>query len=285
MTEDPFNLESLENIREADDYLFEIISESLDSKVVPVLQKSIIPKSGHAFVMFITKAAFIKNAILDIAESENLYSMNILYRSLFDHYLKFHFLFNRSLKNRDDEAANDYYLYCDIEENLSFIENLKKGQKIFGMPENIEAAWDLLTKHRPELKNLKLDEVKKKASQFQYKNLIRSLWQDFSRKPDAEGFFLLKLILPEYSELSSYVHGGVFAEYALGNFADNQKRERAIIGTSRTTFFLFWFIVHFTYVAAFQFDKSLKEPLLKITEIIRKPQDKSPESNSETDRK
>ena len=57
--------------------------------------KEHIPISGFLLVTMLRRLSRIQTAILDLCESENYYSLNILYRAFIEHYLKFLYSFTR----------------------------------------------------------------------------------------------------------------------------------------------------------------------------------------------
>ena len=87
--------------------------------VFEILKTYEYPKTGNLILLFITKTNFIKDGILDLYKTQNLFSMNILIRSMMEHYLRFIYLYIRFKKEKNDSAASEYIKFFALSEDVS----------------------------------------------------------------------------------------------------------------------------------------------------------------------
>ena len=77
---------------EIDDKQQELLEQAFPL-LMSLREKTEFKKSATTTIAFIGNTNFIKNGIFDLYESQNVYSIKILFRSLIEHYLKFQYLF------------------------------------------------------------------------------------------------------------------------------------------------------------------------------------------------
>lgn len=240
----------IDKIRDVDDNIFKIIEASLLDLTMEVL-KSEYPFTGKALVMLVTKSNFIKNSIFDVCENEDLYSANILYRSLIEHFLRHQYLFLNYAKRKNDDIGIDYYNYCDMGENLDFLKSIKSTNKIFD-PEHPDInTWEEISKLDKRFSKISPKELKEKSEQFRYRNIIKFLSSTLSLKDS-----MLNKIIPLYSELSSFVHGGPYGENMLFAHGVNEKdRIEKLKNICEMTFEISKGIKLYTYLFAVQINQ------------------------------
>lgn len=243
------NLSSyIENIRKADDKIHTVIETSFGDFVTDI-KKSKFPFTGKAIIMLVTKSNFIKNSIFDIALNEDLYSANILFRSLIEHFLRHQYLFISFAKDKEDTVGIDYYKYCDMGENFDFLRAIKSTKQIFD-PDNVDInTWEILSNISPEFKKLSPKELEDKNRRFTYKNIVKYI---VSTIPHTGNDTLLKSIIPTYSELSSFVHGGPGGEDVLLKNQKKDVRSESLKNICRTSFLITKNIKLFTYFFGMQ---------------------------------
>lgn len=152
--------------------------------------KEHIPCSGFLLVAMLRKLSAIQLAIFDLCESENYYSLNIIYRSFIEHYLKFLYSFLRLLEEKNDDVGKDYYGHNIFYEHQLMEQSLINAQKLAGGTE-IERK------------------LHGQQDKFKLKDIIKYI-NDKIPANDPENPPLI--LIPIYSRLSSFVHCGVVAD-------------------------------------------------------------------------
>lgn len=251
----------IEEIREIDAKIHEVIEESL-ADLARFLSNSKFPKTGTALIMLLTKSNFIKNGIYELCSVEDLYSVNILYRSLIEHFLKHQYIFLNFAKSNNDQIGTDYYSYCDMGENLDYLKAIRSTNTIFDPSNSDIEVWEELVKHDKRFKGISPKKLKEKNDQFRYKNIIR-----YISSLGIEDNGTLKKIIPQYSELSSFVHGGPYSENILFEKSGSTERIEIMKNTCEMTFSIAKSIKAFTYLFAYQLSNEYGSYYNKIQSI------------------
>jgi len=207
---------SIEQIVEIDDVVFKILKKDA-GKVFLLFKNNDLEKTGQALSLFHAKIGFLKNGIYDQIESNNLYSAKILYRTLIEHYLKAQFLLYESLKSGNDNIGKDYYEFADASEKLQLGSAYKYVGEILFPENSFNDVFDVVKEIFPALEKYSKKDIRNKAAKFNYRQIIEYLYDLFYVQQNIQSNgndFLLNLI-PEYSDLSSYVHGGPAADKSL----------------------------------------------------------------------
>lgn len=251
----------ISKIRDVDDEIFQIIKGSFVDLIKDV-SKSIYPYTGKALTMLFTKSDFIKNSIFDICENEDLYSANILYRSLIEHFLRHQYLFLKYAKNKNDDIGIDYYKYCDMGENLAFLKAIKATNTIFD-PEHVDIdTWKEISKLDVRFNECTPKELKQKNKQFSYRNIVKFISSTLSIEDG-----LLKNIMLAYAGLSSFVHGGPYGESMLLSHSKEKDRVKKLKNICDMTFTISKGIKSFTYLFAFQINQKYERFYNQINKI------------------
>ncbi|WP_405269332.1 DUF5677 domain-containing protein [Cellulophaga sp. Ld12] len=260
--------ERIERIRDLDDEVFDIFQQS-QFLILPFLKNSKIPKTTELFLMFITGTNFIKNSIFDCIENDDVYSSKILFRSLIEHFLRFKFIYINYLTEKSDSKSEYYYTILEISEYLSLSKSIKAVNKINGIDEQtIVEMWTELCENFPKLKTYDKKEVEDFTRNFSIKNIITFLTETIS-KSDPKEFLLSKMII-EYSELSSFVHGGIFAYQSCFQYSNESERQKEQERIAGLTYQLCGTIKYFSYLIWYQFDKEFGPLYLKTEELIKR---------------
>ncbi|MDD4110957.1 MAG: hypothetical protein PHS54_05365 [Clostridia bacterium] len=203
-----FNLENskyiewLDDIREKDNDLFLTIKE-----IMPIFfeysKNTKYPKTTLALLSFQTHLSTIKNAIIDLSEENNIYSIKALYRILLEHLMKGVYIWSRYLKEKNDEVGIEYNNLMKIGENLKYGNSIKQLSIILDAETKNMDVWDTLCKYDNNLKKMNKKDITNIISKFDYKNIAKYLIDNKTFIHD-----LVPTIISEYSELSSFVHGG-----------------------------------------------------------------------------
>lgn len=157
---------------------------------------------------------YIFISMLDLAEKENLYSINILFRSQIEHFITSFYLVHKMVNDNSDEAAKDYLLFFYVNEHILEQKAFYKLQYPDVKNRPIDFKTFLVAKF-PNLIGFDKDnenEISAKNKQFEFNEMISFLSNNYDKiKSDNLNQFNIKEILVEYSKLSSYVHGGAYA--------------------------------------------------------------------------
>lgn len=180
---------------------------------------------------------------------KDVYSMSILQRAIIEHYLKFFYSIIQTEKIKDDFVGISYYfIYLKSEQikmdnYVNKINNIKNKTN-FKLNE-LDGQFSKLTQAEIDKVNsignvfTKLDEISKRLIEYSDEN-----------KSTRNKIIVNIELLEFYNILSSYVHGGPYAENEINNKLSNQealdKRIAKIISISNTlTYCSFYFFFDF----------------------------------------
>ncbi|WP_156486245.1 hypothetical protein [Marinomonas sp. TW1] len=211
-------------ILEFDDQFHEKFGE-LGDKFIPILGASKYSVTGKTLIGLMASANSVKLGIYDLAEAcdTHLYVLKVLHRTLIEHYLKFHYILLRALKEQSDDVGLEYRKYSTISETLAFINASEASMKIAGKPIDAQVLKKLRKDH-PDL-NISKRDLNEITYKWKHRSIIKYIKANSSFIKN-ESAYLLKLI-PEYAELSSFIHGGTFAEeYYHEVFSEGKLREQ-----------------------------------------------------------
>jgi hypothetical protein len=166
--------------------------------------------SFKLFISFYLRTDQIKNGILGLCREREIYSAKILYRSLIEHTLRFIYLNFRHKTEGTDEAAIEYELFSELSEDAEYGKAWQEYFKILRPDTPKKDLWEILKRTRPEFSKYTAKEIEEKAAQFRYKRIIKYAESEMAKAEKDLGRSVVRLI-PDYSELSSYVHGGATA--------------------------------------------------------------------------
>lgn len=216
---------NIKKLKKIDGQIFKV-----DQKLAPYIEwlisESPIPKTAKLFFMYITSSNFIKNSIFDCAESEDVYSVKILFRALLEHYLRFQFLFIEYVITKDDLTSSEYYTVLDISEHINYIKSIQTARSLQNMEEiSFSSMWDAMVAEFPQYSGYDRFKIEEAAKKFSIKNIIKYIEKHIKV---SESNITLPDIILEYSELSSFVHGGVYAFENLQSLTDKSKRNNEL---------------------------------------------------------
>lgn len=165
--------------------------------------KSKFPRSSKALTMCSLKLQYLSNSINLCKETLDYYSLCVLFRSLLEHYFRHLYIYSRALKENSDEVGIEYYGKLNGHEDLCFLRsNASLNTKLSGE----KSAWSL-----KDEQNKNLDDI---AQNFKINNIFSYLNEGISEDKEiqtiSKDFF--NKYSGYYSTLSSFVHGGPYAE-------------------------------------------------------------------------
>jgi hypothetical protein len=175
--------------------------------------KSKFPVSAKALTTYSLKLQYLSNSINLCKETEDYYSLCVLFRSLLEHYFRHLYIYSRALKESSDEVGIEYYGKLKGHEDMcSLISNLSLNKKLSGE----KPAWSLNSDNNKNLddvgKNFKINNI------FSYLN--EGIGEGKEIQTISKEFF--NKYSQHYATLSSFVHGGPFAEKYIEMYSKNK---------------------------------------------------------------
>lgn len=220
-------METFEEIGKLDSEIQDVFAENV-SLICELLQTIEYPKTGNLILLFITRSNFIKEGIWDLYKAQNHYSMNILLRSMMEHYLRFIYLFIRFNTEKDDSAASEYIKFFALSEDVSIgkaweeVRNFKSDRQ----KHDPFALFREINKNYQKYTPLVISE---KSAQFKDKFLLKFIGKYINTNKSNKHNSLIKKIIPLFSELSSFVHGGPILENSFSRDGSEKELETELV--------------------------------------------------------
>jgi len=225
------NQQRLEEIRDLDDLIFEEFKK-YSMEIFESNFKSDFPNTLRITLNFTTSTNFIKNSIFDGLENDDLFGPKILFRSLIEHYLKFQLIWLKWAETKTDKYSEEFLNFSTAKEILDNLKAEIDAHKIHNPLLEIK-SWNEIFEKIPQLKEYTKSEIEDKSKEISYKNIIRKLKQIDNNGQETK---LFGSLIKEYSELSSYVHGGILSHNQMLKFADEKIRKDEIERIAGLTF-------------------------------------------------
>jgi hypothetical protein len=165
--------------------------------------KSKFPQSAKALTIYSLKLQYLSNSINLCKETEDYYSLCVLFRSLIEHYFRHLYVYSRDLRENSDEVGIEYYGKLKGQENLCFLKsNFSLNTKLSGK----KSIWSLNGEQ-----NKNLDDI---AQNFKINNILSYLNEGIGEEKKIQTILkdFFNKYSRHYSTLSSFVHGGPYAE-------------------------------------------------------------------------
>lgn len=207
----------------------------------------------------------IKSGIEDAFQSSNLYVSKSLLRSLVEHFLRFNYLCFSHVENKSDSVAKEFSEFCALKEEMDNIKANNFKNKITGADE-IDVNEAIRAKF-PNAKNLSNKQIDRVSQKWSYKRIVDHVSNlDIEGSSGMAGF--LATLVPLYSQLSSFIHGGLSAtEYVTS--ATNAEHEPAVIGEDYwTACRISGFTKVFSTMIAAESDINLLPTILQLNKLM-----------------
>lgn len=149
----------------------------------------------------------LKIAIISCHREENVYSSNVIFRSLIEHYAKFLMLMYRYSSEDSNEVGRDNLIFARAHELKSYGNALKLYKDLMGQDSSTVCYKKAIENLSDEAAGKTSAELKSASDQFGYRNVAKYF------KANQNDFFKSQLevfapMMLEYSELSTFVHAG-----------------------------------------------------------------------------
>ncbi|MFP5081277.1 DUF5677 domain-containing protein [Pedobacter sp. JCM 36344] len=261
-------MKEIGRIRDLDDEIFEEFQKYfLKIKTSDFVKK--YPYTNILLSLFDTSGTFIKNSIYDSCETDDYFAVKILYRCLIEHYVKFKFIFVKWGLTKSDDFAYDFQEYGHAREVLDSLRAKISEHQLFD-PTYTFKDWDDFLKEHPKFKNKTRKEVEDETKKYTFKNIVSYLNGQFKAGDTDLSNTLGKFII-DYSNLSSFVHGGMKSCQEMMSMNSKEKRQTEYIRMCGLSFQLSNSIKLFSLIMYIQTDKDAFSPhYLKVDNILKK---------------
>lgn len=212
--------------RDADDEYFAVFTDTVSSLFGTVRQTK-YPQTYRAMFGFCAKTNSLKTAMFDCIDSENLYAFKVLFRCFCEHYLKFMYLWACFLSEKSDRVGSEYFNYCGAIEARDYAASLAVAERLLGN-DVTASAKEAIEQLYPEAAQLSSSELERASGQFKYRSILRFLADEKYAFVSKDRPFLAKIV-PTYALLSSFVHGGPYADLEIQSFAEPRALEQCVI--------------------------------------------------------
>ncbi|MDO3696004.1 DUF5677 domain-containing protein [Wenyingzhuangia sp. chi5] len=257
----------IEEIRDLDDLIFDEFQIYFPKTTTSNFSKE-FPNTNTLINLIDISANFIKNSIYDNCETDDYYGMKILHRCLIEHYIRFQFIFTNWIKEKEDGFSKNYLEYNDAREILDLIRAKISEQQLYDPNYKLQ-DWDVFLKDHPNFIDKTRKEVEEETRKFSFKNIIKYLNTELKDNKSNNTEFFGKLII-DYSNLSSFVHGGMKSYQEMMEMNTQKKRLTEYERICGLTFQMSNSIKLFSLLMYIQTDKDNFElHYLKIDEILK----------------
>jgi hypothetical protein len=251
-----------------DDILFGVIQEIQPDVALDCFKKNGLPQTGLAMTTFAAKSGFLKTAIFDLCEADNLYGTNIIFRSLIEHILKAQYIFMKWVEDQTDQVGFDYWEWYEASEVYDHIKSWEAVSILFNNGKKSEKPEKILHELRPSFAGKPIKEIKAVSAQFNYRNIIEYINNELKKGSKSGSFLFLENIIPSYSELSGFVHGGPSSDKLSMFFADEEKRHQELFHRAELSVALVGSVVRWLTLMLVNFDKSFQEHFDKLNKAL-----------------
>lgn len=263
-------MEKLEHLRNIDDEIFEDFQDATSKYFRKLLFESDFPRTAEISFMYMSSSNFLKNSIFDCAENEDYYSMSVLFRSLIEHYLRYKFFWFNNSKHKDDNYALKFRTALDFKEKIEMEKSINVVKQIRKMEQkSSDEIWKDLISENKDFAKFNKKEITEFSQSLSIKNIIRYIEKAMINGGFGTNEFLHKLII-QYSNMSSFVHGGLFAHKKMVSLENEKERHESMIGTCGIALQSATAIKSFSYLTFYQFMPEFGVHYNNATELIKK---------------
>lgn len=175
--------------------------------------ESKFPRSAKALTTYSLKLQYLSNSINFCKETGDYYSLCVLFRALLEHYFRHLYIYARALREGSDEVGAEYYGKLNGHEDLCFLRsNISLNTKLTGEKSILSLGGE---------QNKGLDDI---AQNFKINNILSYLNEGIGENKEVQtiskDFF--NKYSQHYSTLSSFVHGGPYAEKYMEMYSKNE---------------------------------------------------------------
>lgn len=259
-------MKELDRLRDLDDEIHEEFESYFQNVFISKFSNQ-YPVTTRLSTLFTISTNFIKGSIFDCAENDDIFGIKILFRSQIEHYLRFKYIWFNWVSNKNDEASSKYLEYSEAREVLDSLKSQVSEIQLSNPAFKIQ-DWDDLLDQFPNLKGYSRKEIEKETLKYTYKNIINTLKQ-IDDSTNQQTTFLGSLI-KEYSNLSSFVHGGIGSHNELVRFNEEGKRMAEYMRICTLSFHMAGTVKLFSLLMFIHTDKlDFENSYLKLDRLIK----------------
>lgn len=176
-----------------------------ETDIQDFIKSSDIKFTSEVCYIIVNSSEDLFNGIINSVIEENFYSATILYRALTEYYLRILYIILRSTKENNDNVGKEFKILLKENENRQFnnsITEINNHVKKIDLSLNTKIL-------KPIDSKISSDQIKKVKSNFSYRNIIKYILSEYNKSylPEPDDAFYY-IVMQEYLELSSFVHGG-----------------------------------------------------------------------------
>jgi hypothetical protein len=199
---------------------------------------------------FLARSGYLNSAILNACGSGNIYAAAVLFRPIVEHNFRHLYIYVKALNENSDAVGERYYGVLRKNEDRQAIYNINKyNKKVYPEVANLNLRNEHNARIRDGAKEFHIDEI------FYYlvenNNSHTDLVTQYKKK------YLLERVR-QYTNLSSSVHGGPFAE-ATFLTAQKENPDATLNKFASDSFGLHNSLVETTYLFAWMMNESNKD--------------------------
>lgn len=219
----------------------------------------------------------LKSGIEDAFQSCNLYVSKSLLRSLVEHFLRFNYLCFSHVENESDSVAREFSEFCALKEEMDSIKAINFKNKIIGSDE-IDVNEAIRAKF-PNAKKLSNNQIDKFSQKWAYKRIVHHISNlDIDGSAGIADF--LSTLVPLYSQLSSFIHGGLSANEYVTSITEAELETLVIAEDYWTACRISGFTKVFSTMIAAESDTSLLPTILQLNKLMEQLNGESVDSGS-----
>lgn len=254
-------MQTIDQVRDNDESVFATLEE-----IMPIAYELLtiesVKNTGKVMILFLGKLGFLKTSILDAAEVDNLYSFNVLFRVFLEHILKANYIFMRWAEEKNDDPGKEYFSLKPIEDlqylkSWNWVAKACKGQLEKSPKEYLKTMY-------PKINDKELKRLEDINTKFRYRSIVKSINTILG---DEDINFIHKIV-PQYSHLSSFIHGGPIADEIINKYAKEEDRVPYYVETCKLTVMMFYSHVRWIFLMLSGIDKKYSSYLVKINNEI-----------------
>jgi len=202
--------------RQIDDEFF-VVFQDTSARVFGRISDTAYPATYRCLFAFCAKAGSLKTGMFECVDTDNPYSFKILLRCFCEHYLRFMYVWSRFTQEKSDQPGQDFYNFCGAAEAVDYVSSLTATERLLGKDTVVNARKAVAALY-PEVEHLSSAELERRSAMFKYRSILRFLVSEPYEFVAGERPFLAHIV-PAYALLSSYVHGGPYAEMEMAEFS------------------------------------------------------------------
>lgn len=225
---------AIEIIRKADNEIYEVESQHLHL-IAESVASSDIPKTGSILLGLFAAINSIKLGILDLSENLEIYSVKCLYRVLLEHFIKTNYIFYEFIKTKTDEVGGEYLIFSKASDVIGLAKSYNQMKKFIQQVTDKIDDYDIICSLSPEYKSYPRKNALDKINRFRRVNMLRTLITAGEEKEN-NPFVLLLRTMPEYSELSAFIHGNPSALLDVQKHYSNDTLQKESVRCARAAF-------------------------------------------------